>query len=100
MAGFGARLKEAMDLRGLNETELGALIGVKQSSISDMLRRDGPSKHVVALARELDVSPDWLAYGLGPIARPPALPRPMSWRVLHEPRPPLRGVPEGPSKKE
>jgi transcriptional regulator with XRE-family HTH domain len=67
---FAARLREAMDAKGWNQTELGKRVGLSQSSVSDMLglQKKAPAlpnaRTLSDLCRELRVSADWLL-GLG-----------------------------------
>jgi len=61
------RLKHARDLRGLTQAELASRAGVKQTTIGNA--EAGTRKQLqslVAIARALDVDPDWLFDGNGP----------------------------------
>ncbi|BBD08881.1 LexA family transcriptional regulator [Desulfovibrio ferrophilus] len=66
--GFGPvvdRIKEATGTR--TQVELAAVLGIRQSSISDAKRRDSvPADWYLTLFREFGLNPDWLAYGRGP----------------------------------
>lgn len=66
--GFGPvveRIKEATSTR--TQVELAAVLGIRQSSISDAKRRDSvPADWYLTLFREYGLNPDWLAFGRGP----------------------------------
>lgn len=59
---FSQRLREAMYIRRLNQTDLHLLTGIGKSSISTYLKGDYKAKQdkVDLLAKILDVSPAWL----------------------------------------
>ena len=71
---FSGRLLWAMNRAGkTNQSELARAVGVKPQSIQYLCHADSNaqgSTHTAALARELRVSADWLATGLGPAAPP------------------------------
>ncbi len=59
------RIKEATSTR--TQVELAAVLGIRQSSISDAKRRDSvPADWYLTLFREYGLNPDWLAFGRGP----------------------------------
>src|SRR5262245_38823280 len=63
---FSARLRQARERAGLTQSALARRIGVKPQSIQAL--ESGAAKstsHVVAIARVLGVSPDWLDRGDG-----------------------------------
>lgn len=70
MANFGKRLRRALEERKMTQGELARRAGLSQGSISDMVERDLPSKHVFALARALSVRAEWLALGEGGMELP------------------------------
>ena len=59
---FSQRLREAMYLRRLNQTDLHSLTGIGKSSISTYLKGDYKAKQdkVDLLAKVLSVNPAWL----------------------------------------
>ncbi|MBF0140075.1 MAG: helix-turn-helix domain-containing protein [Magnetococcales bacterium] len=62
------RVSERLRERQINQKQLAALSGMNATSISNL--KSGKSKrimfqNIVALARALAVSPQWLAYGIG-----------------------------------
>jgi len=67
---FGERLKAALEARDMSHSALALAAGISQGSVSSMVQRAGPSKHVFALARALQVRPEWLALGEGPMQLP------------------------------
>lgn len=65
---FGARLREVMEEKGITQSALRDITGIKQQTISYLLHPDSPatgSKHYEELAVALGVSPQWLKTGLG-----------------------------------
>lgn len=64
--GIGERLREARLERGLSVRALSEAAGVSKSAISSIEtgEHDPSCTTVERLARALDVSPCWLAYGL------------------------------------
>ncbi|MBJ9709855.1 XRE family transcriptional regulator [Burkholderia gladioli] len=61
------RLKEARSDKDLSQEELAALSGVSQSTIAHVESgRNKGSKHLLTLARALDVRPEWLGSGQQP----------------------------------
>lgn len=66
------RLRHARKARGLTQVKLAHLSGVKQASVSDLERGESKSfrgNTLVALARALNVSPEWLSHGRGTMER-------------------------------
>lgn len=68
MSGFGARVKSLRKARGLTQGELARAIGIKQPSLSEL--EQGESKEpsaatLLAVARALQVSAEWLYTGIG-----------------------------------
>jgi transcriptional regulator with XRE-family HTH domain len=68
----GMRLRHARKARGMTQTDLAKASGVKQASISQL--ETGESKSfrgatLLSLARALNISPDWLSHGRGPMER-------------------------------
>lgn len=59
---FAARLKKAIDIRGITQAELAKQTGISTSSISHYLKGDWEGKQdaVYAIALALDVSEAWL----------------------------------------
>ena len=62
MATFSKRLRTAIDMRGISQTELAKKTGISKSSISHYLKGDweGTQDAVYALALALNVSEAWL----------------------------------------
>jgi len=59
------RIKETTGAR--TQVELAAVLGIRQSSISDAKRRNSvPSDWYLKLFRKYGLNPDWLGYGKGP----------------------------------
>ena len=65
--GMGARIQMALELKGFSQGQLAHKSGVNQSHISMILagKRSPGTDKLIAIARALDVSLDWLA-GLPP----------------------------------
>lgn len=65
---FSARLRAAIERRGLKQKALARAVGVSSNSLSRYLMGDrAPGRPVIlALARELGVSVTWLSEGVGP----------------------------------
>lgn len=60
------RLREARKRAGLSQSAVASAVGIAQGTYSDLERNTGSgSKHIVAIARVLGVSPDWLLTGEG-----------------------------------
>lgn len=63
---LGARLKIAMDARGLKQAELARLAGVDEATISILIKRDSErSQYAAQLAMALNISLNWLLTGNG-----------------------------------
>lgn len=64
---FKDRLARRMTEKGLTATELTRLLGVSKATISFWVNgANGPKgKNLLALAKALDCSPEWLAHGIG-----------------------------------
>src|SRR5262249_26689673 len=80
---FSARLRQARERASLTQSELARRIGVKPQSIQAL--ESGAAKstsHVVAIARVLGVSPDWLDRGEGEGSARPRASRQETSRVL------------------
>ena len=62
MATFSKRIRTAIDMRGISQTELAKKTGISKSSISHYLKGDWEGKQdaVYALALALNVSEAWL----------------------------------------
>ena len=62
VGGFGNRLKQARDVRGLNQTELAANAGLQPSAIGhfEKDRRKPSFSNIRALAKALNVTSDYL----------------------------------------
>lgn len=64
-AGVMSRIQRTTDCR--TQVELAALLGIRQSSISDAKRRSSiPGDWLVLLLRLRGVSPEWIMTGCGP----------------------------------
>jgi transcriptional regulator with XRE-family HTH domain len=73
----GVRLRHARKLRGMTQQELAKSSGVKQASISEVETGESKSPvgtNLVKLAQSLQVSPEWLASGKGPMEQLDQLP--------------------------
>lgn len=63
---LGLRLQEALDVRGFTQGQLELKAGVTQQHISMIItgeRKSPGIEKLAAIARALDVSLDWLAFG-------------------------------------
>lgn len=61
------RLHDALHERGLSQATLAAILDVPRSSISNWLKSESiPTRHLIRLATELNISIDWLVTGDGP----------------------------------
>lgn len=71
MNSMADRVRTIRTQLGMNQTELANASGVSQQAIS-MIERglSKGTKHVLALAAALGVSPDWLQSGVGPQKAP------------------------------
>ena len=72
MRDLSMRLRYARKERKLTQVELAKLSGVKQASVSDLERGESKSFRgttLLSLARALNVSPEWLSHGRGPMER-------------------------------
>lgn len=68
MKSFGDRLRGAMKARGMSETDLGREVGLWQTTINSLKRQRSPRpSDTIVLARVLNVRPEWLAFGEGPM---------------------------------
>ena len=66
----GVRLRHARKLRGLKQEELAKKSGLSQSAISELeggLSKSPWGTNLISLAQSLDVNPEWLASGKGPM---------------------------------
>jgi transcriptional regulator with XRE-family HTH domain len=75
----GVRLRHARKLRGLTQEALAKKAGVSQSSVSELesgLSKSPWGTNLVSLSQSLEVNPEWLASGKGPMdgAAPPLPP--------------------------
>jgi transcriptional regulator with XRE-family HTH domain len=69
---IGLRLRHARKARRLTQVELANKAGIKQASVSDLERGESKSFRgatLVAMARVLNVRPEWLSHGKGPMER-------------------------------
>jgi transcriptional regulator with XRE-family HTH domain len=64
---IGLRLREIRRLKGLNQVDFAAKIGVSQTALVayEKGERDPPSSALVALSREFDVRAEWILNGTG-----------------------------------
>ncbi len=69
LAGFRERLRSAMSVRRVTQTELGKRIGVRQATVSQWLSRTAPSEpkadQLVRLPDALGINGHWLLTGRG-----------------------------------
>ncbi|MEZ4416215.1 MAG: helix-turn-helix transcriptional regulator [Gemmatimonadota bacterium] len=69
LAGFRDRLRLAMSIRGVTQTELGKRIGVRQATVSQWLSRTNPSEpkadQLLRLPEALGINGHWLLTGRG-----------------------------------
>ena len=69
MNSLGERLKERRKQLGFTQGHLAMLVGVSQNAIQK-IEAGGNTSHVIALAKALGVTPDWLQYGAVEISGP------------------------------
>ena len=64
---FSERLKSRMEAKGLRATDLSEMTGVSRTTVSFWLAgtNGAKGKNLLALAKALDCSPDWLSDGVG-----------------------------------
>lgn len=71
MSTVGERVRKAREKAGLNQTELATRIGVTAQAIQHLeANPKATSRHLIAIARELSVSPEWLEGGRGRMEDP------------------------------
>ncbi len=70
MKSYSERLKFALEIRGLNQSDLARKIGVEPQSIQYLCKKGTRSVHNVKIASVLNISPKWLAEGLGDMLEP------------------------------
>jgi phage repressor protein C with HTH and peptisase S24 domain len=67
---IGHRIRQLREKAGLSQSDLAIKAGVSQGTISQLEKNPNQkTKHLVAIARALDASVDWLEKGTGPIER-------------------------------
>ncbi|ECT1022851.1 helix-turn-helix transcriptional regulator [Salmonella enterica] len=64
---FSKRLALAMSERGITQGKLAKAVGMAQSSVNKLLNGAAGSRKVVEIASVLNVSPEWLSSGIGPM---------------------------------
>lgn len=72
MRDIALRLRHARKVRKLTQQELALKSGIKQGSISDLERGESKTfrgNTLVAIANALNVRPEWLSHGRGPMER-------------------------------
>jgi len=62
---FGERLHYARKKRGLSQSALAKIVGIKQASVSELESEGKGSSKVYLLAKALKVNPLWLSEGKG-----------------------------------
>lgn len=68
MKTFAERLSAAMSSAGLSQAQLAEMVGISQPAIQKMTSgKTTGSRKMVELSRALNVSPEWLSSGLGPM---------------------------------
>jgi phage repressor protein C with HTH and peptisase S24 domain len=65
MINYAERLKYAMQIRGVDQSELARRIGVKPQAIQYLCKQGKRSVHSVRIANELKINPTWLTDGVG-----------------------------------
>lgn len=66
MKTLAERLKEARSDKGLSQTALAKLVGIGQATVASIENgRNRGSTYITKIARVLNVSPEWLADGIG-----------------------------------
>lgn len=68
MSSLGSRIRQVLQERGLKQSELAKIIGVKQQTISYICAPDSQansSRYSAKIAQVLGVNPAWLQYGEG-----------------------------------
>lgn len=69
MQTLAKRLKAARNAAQLSQSELGRRVGVRPQSIQALEAGTARgTQHILEIARELNVRPDWLRSGMGPMA--------------------------------
>ena len=75
--GVGQRLADARTARGLSVLAVAKLAGLSHTAVGNVERGTMPTLATAeALAKALDLSPGWLAYGIGPRELPQRRSRP------------------------
>src|SRR5262245_3628852 len=66
------RIKTAMRRAGLTQSELAKRIGLSQAAVSGWVKgkKMPTTENIKAMAKALDATPQWLAYGEGPGPKP------------------------------
>ncbi|HCB8401654.1 TPA: helix-turn-helix transcriptional regulator, partial [Escherichia coli] len=64
---FSDRLQLAMTIRGYSQGKLAREVGMAQSSVNKLVNGATGSRKVVEIANILNVRPEWLSYGVGPM---------------------------------
>jgi transcriptional regulator with XRE-family HTH domain len=72
---IGKRFSSFRDFKNLTGAQLGKILGVSQSAISDIEKgKSNPSAETIAaFVKYTDINPYWLLYGDGPMIREPDL---------------------------
>jgi transcriptional regulator with XRE-family HTH domain len=65
MKTLAERLKYALARRGMRQTTLARAIGVPSQTIQQLTSKGKRTVFAVEIARELNISPDWLTDGIG-----------------------------------
>ena len=79
---FADRLRYARKLRGLSQSALAAACGLSQGAIANYeSKARQQTKEIFRLATALNVEPQWLAEGIGPMEKPEAPPTPPAFHV-------------------
>lgn len=70
---IGTRIRTQRAALSLSQADLAQAVGVRQQTIGDLERgKSRGTKHLIALARALNVTPEWLESGKGPKEIAPA----------------------------
>lgn len=68
MKTFSERLNAAINSAGLSQAQLADLVGISQPAVQKMTSgKTSGSRKMVELSRALNVSPEWLSSGIGPM---------------------------------
>lgn len=84
MKTFSERLNAAMNMASLSQAQLAERVGISQPAVQKMASgKTTGSRKMVEIARALNVRPEWLSAGIGPMkVREDALPPEKEWGIV------------------